>query len=194
MYVLHFLISNFLSNNIKFFSPAIFAALILMFLFNYRRRVREARKQPRGSVYLGSSPSLQAQMSQTHNGPPLTSIAPLVYQPAPIHFFGTSSSNTTPLSSLPSTTTSRNFPDTSTSSRRHLLSAPADPLSSPYDMRPSLSLDVPSLGPASSSPSGQISPLHRDMAEFQKRLQSDHNRDVSDQKQCDSDSPPGYVG
>ena len=125
--------------------------------------------------YLGSS-SLQAEMSQTHNGPPLTSIAPLVYQPAPIHFIRTSSSNTTPLSSLPSTTTSRNLPDTTTSSRRHLLStesdrdsrAPADPLSSPYDMRPSLSLDVPSLpGPASSSPSGQMSPLHRDMAEFQ---------------------------
>ena len=168
-----------------------------MFLANYRRRVREARKRPRGSVYLGSS--LQAEMSQTHNGPPLTSIAPLVYQPAPIHFIRTSSSNTTPLSSLPSTTTSRNLQNTTTSSRRHLLSthsdrdsrAPADPLSSPHDMRPSLSLDIPSLGPASSSPSDQMSPLHRDMAEFQKGLESDHNRDVSDQKQYDS--PPSYV-
>ena len=189
----------------------------------------------------------QTEMSQTQNGPPLTSSAPLVHRPEPLHFFNVSSTNNNNNTSsfsplLPAAT----FLDPTSSSRRPLSFSefdsnsddPSDPLQSPFDTPPLFSsldshrperavsaarpasssisgqpspfdssVDTPHLqkvvssGPPSSSTSGQLSPLHRDMVGFQKTLEADHKRDISDQSQSSTiissaigDPPPKYIG
>ena len=186
-----------------------------MTVAHFRRRARKARKQPRGSDFFNEPETeiSQTEMSQTQNGPPLTSSAPLVHRPEPLHFFDSSSTNNTTFSSplmLPAAT----FLDATSSSRRPLSTGefdgnsdeqPSDPLQSPFDTL-ELSLDTPlleravSAGPALPSTSSELSPLHRDMVGFQKTLEADHKRNISDQSQSTiitnpiGDPPPKYVG
>jgi hypothetical protein len=180
-----------------------------MIVAHFRRRARKARKQPRGSDFFNEP---ETEMSQTQNGLPLTSLAPLVHRPEPLHFFNISSTNNNTSSSpiMPTAT----FLDAAGSSRRPLSTGesdgnsdePSDSLQSPFDTR-DLSLDTPlllqravSAGPALSSTSSQLSPLHRDMVGFQKTLEADHKRDISDQSQSITisdpigDPPPKYIG
>lgn len=180
-----------------------------MTLAYYRRRVRRARNRPIGSVCFNEP---QLEMIQTPNGPPLTSSAPLVHRPVPIHFFNTLSENNTASSLTPLIPTD-NLNDTT---RHRLLSTSADgdldvpsaPLRYPYGTQPTLSPGILRLestvdsqpnilrlesavtaGSASSSTSGQLSPLHREMEGFQKALEADHKREISDR----SDPPPIYT-
>ena len=212
-----------------------------MTIAHFRRRARIARKQPRGSSYF-KEPTTE--MSQTRNGPPLTSSAPLVHRPAPMHFFNGSSTNNTSSSPLLPAATFHESLDAASPFRRPLSTSefdgnsdvPSDTLHSPFDTHPvlsssldssrleravsarpssssvsgqflpyDLSLDIPILqradpaGPALSSTSGQLSPLHRDMAGFQKTLEANHKRDISDQSQTIisdpiGDPPPKYIG
>ena len=198
-----------------FCPKVILSSLALMTVAHFRRRARKARKQPRGSDFFNEPETeiSQTEMSQTQNGPPLTSSAPLVHRPEPLHFFDSSSTNNTTFSSplmLPAAT----FLDATSSSRRPLSTGefdgnsdeqPSDPLQSPFDTL-ELSLDTPlleravSAGPALPSTSSELSPLHRDMVGFQKTLEADHKRDISDQSQSTiitnpiGDPPPKYVG
>ena len=153
--------------------PVILTSLGLMTVAHFRRRARKARKQPRGSSYFSEPESVipKTEMSQTQNSPPLTSSAPLVHRPEPLHFLNSSStSNTTSLSALMPELT---FLDTTTSNRRPLSTSefdgnfdepPSDPLPSPFETH-DLSLDTPrperavSVGHASSSTSNQLSPF-----------------------------------
>ena len=178
-----------------------------MTVAHFRRRARKARQQPRGSDFFNEP---ETEMSQTQNGFPLTSSAPLVHRPEPLHFFNSSSMNNTSLSPLMPAAT---FLDATSSSRRPLSTIefngnsdePSDPIQSPFDTH-DLSLDTPllqravSARPALSSTSGELSPLHRDMVGFQKTLEADHKRDISDQRQSTiinnptGDPPPRYIG
>lgn len=189
--------------------PVILSSLCLMTVAHFRRRARKARKQPRGSNFFNEP---ETEMSQTQNGLPLTSSAPLVHRPEPLHFFNSPSSsmNNTTLSPLIPAAT---FLDATLSSSRRPLSTiesdrnseeqPSDPLQSPFDTH-DLSLDTPlleravSAGPALPSTSSQLSPLHRDMVGFQKSLEANHKRDISDQSQSSTsligDPPPKYIG
>jgi hypothetical protein len=167
----------------------------------FRRRARKARKQPRGSDFFNEP---ETEMSQTQNSLPLTSSAPLVHRPAPLHFFNSPSTNNT--SSLPPLMPAATFFDATSSSRRPLSTSefngnsdePSDSLRSPFDNH-DLLLDTPllpvSAGPASSSTSDQFSNLHREMVGFQKTLEADHKRDISDQNQSTiiDDPPPKYI-
>lgn len=170
-----------------------------MMLAHCRRRARKARKRPRTSTFINEFP--QTEMSQTQNGPPLTSSAPLISRPVPMQFANADSSSLSPLMRA---ATVRNSQDTTHSSRRQFTAsefeggfdALNDPLPSPYDMQPLSSLADPPPGSVlprrvSSSTSGQLSPLHRGMTEFQKALEADHKEDISDQNQS-SDPPPKY--
>ena len=192
--------------------PVILGSLGLMIFAHFRRRARIARKQLQGSTYFNEP---EKEMSQTQNSLPLTSSAPLIHRPAPIHFFNSSSTNNTPLSPLIPAATFHNSLD-ATSAFRGALSTgefddnsvePSDSLQSPFDTHSFLfsSLDSHrperevSAGPPLSSTSGQLSPLHRDMAGFQKTLEADHKRDISDQSQSTisnpiDDPPPKYIG
>ena len=223
-----------------FCPPVILASLCLMTIAHFRRRARIARKQPRGSSYF-TEPTTE--MSQTRNGPPLTSSAPLVHRPAPMHFFNGSSTNNTSSSPLLPAATFHGSLDAIGPFRRPLSTSefdgnsdvPSDTSQSPFDTHPVLSSSLDSsrleravsarpsssisgqflphdlsldtfllqradpAGPALSSTSGQLSPLHRDMAGFQKTLEADHKRDISDQSQTIisdpiSDPPPKYTG
>lgn len=211
----------------------ILASLGLMTVAHFRRRARIARKRPRGSSYF-KEPTTE--MSQTRNGPPLTSSAPLVHRPEPLHFFNGSSTNNT--SSLSPLLPAAAFHESLDATSRPLSigefdgnsDAPSDPSQSPFDTQPflsssldssrleravlarptsssisgqfspyDLSLDTPLLqravsGPALSSTSDQLSPLHRDMVGFQKTLEADHKRDIS-QSTSDPiiDPPPKYI-
>ena len=184
----------------------ILASLGLMTVAHFRRRARKARKQPRGSDYFNEP---ETEMSQTQNGPPLTSSAPLVHRPEPLHFFNSPSMyNTTSSSPLMPAAT---FFDATSSSRRPLSAGefdgnseeqPSDPLPSPFDTH-DLSLDTPlleravSTGTALPSTSSELSPLHRDMVGFQKTLEADHKRNISDRSQSSTpigDPPPKYIG
>ena len=182
-----------------------------MTVAHFRKRARKARKQPRGSDYFNKP---ETEMSQTQNGLPLTSSAPLIHRPAPLHFFNGSSTSNNSLSPLMPAAT---FLDATSSSRRPLSTSefdgnsdePSDLLQSPFDTQ-DLSLGTPllqravSAGPTLSSTSRQFSSLHRDMAGFQKSLvtvEADHKRDISsDQSQSTiisnsvSDPPPKYIG
>ena len=178
----------------------------------FRRRARKARKQPRGSIFFNEP---ETEMSQTQNGRPLTSSAPLIHRPEPLHFFNSSSSSTNNTTSLLPLYPAAAFLDATLSSSHPPLSArefdgntdeqPIDPLPSPFETH-DLSVETPHLenavsaGPASPSTSSQLSPLHRDMAGFQKTLEADLNRDISDQSQSSpisnpiGDPPPIYIG
>lgn len=173
-----------------------------MTVAHFRRRARRARKQPRGSDFFNEP---ETEMSQTQNGPPLTSSAPLVNRPAPLHFFNSSPN----ASSLPPLIPEATFLDATSSSLRPLSTSefdgnsdePSDSLRSTFD-NADLSLDTPLLqravlaGPASASTSNQLSNLHRDMVGFQKTLEADHKRDISDPSQSTivGDPPPKYSG
>ena len=177
-----------------------------MAVAHFRRRVRKARKQPRGSTFFNEPVT---EMSQTQNGQPLTSSAPLVHRPEPLHFLNSSSPNN--ITSSPHMLPAATFLDAT--SLRPLSTSefdgnsdeqPSDRLQSPFDVH-DLSLDTPLLeravseGPALPSISSQLSPLHRDMTGFQKTLEADHKRDISDQSQPTisnlvGDPPPKYIG
>jgi len=179
----------------------VLAGLGLMSLAYCRRRARKARKQPQGSDYFAKP---QTEMVQTRNGPPLTSSAPLVHRPEPIHFFNASSSNPSSLSPLIATNShdaTSSYRPLSTSEPDNDFDVPSDQLQSLHGAQPFLSLDIPqpdvpqperavSAGPASSSTFEQLSPLHREMAGFQKALEADHKRDIPNE----ADPPPEYIG
>ena len=184
----------------------ILGSLALMTVAHFRRRARKARKKPRGSDFFNEP---ETEMSQTQNGLPLTSSAPLVHRPEPLHFLNRPSTNNT--SSLSPLMPAATFLDAASSSRRPLSfgefgsnsDEPSDSIQSPFDTH-DLLLDTPllqrcvSARPALSSNSSQLSPLHRDMAGFQKTLETDHKRDNFDQSTFISnpigDPPPKYVG
>ena len=199
-----------INKNMFVFCPkVIVSGLALMTVAHFRRRARKARKQPRGSEFFNEP---ETEMSQTQNGLPLTSSAPLIHRPEPLHFFNSSSSNNT--SSLSPLVPAATFLDAISSSRRPLSTSefdgnsdeqPSDPLQSPFETH-DLSLDTPllrravSAGPSLPFTFSQLSPLHCDMAGFQKSLEADHKRDFSDQSQSNiisnpiGDPPPKYIG
>ena len=179
-----------MSCSVPVFSPVILAGLGLLALAYYRGRAGKARKQPK------CFSETQTEMSQTQNGPPLTSAAPLLYRPVPLHFFNASSRDYTPslLPLIPADNShdTTSHPPLSTSEYDSNFDVPSDPLQCPYDTQPFLSLDIarPEAKNASSSTSDQLLPLHHVMAGFQDGLEANHRSDTSDQ----SDPPPKYIG
>lgn len=177
-------------------SPVILAGLGLMSFAYFRRRARFARKQPRGSFF---EPIIE--MSQTQNGPPLTSFAPLIHNPEPVRFFDASSRNDTVSSLSPLIPANDSHDPTShpplpTSEPVDNSQAPSNSLKSPFEAQPFLLPDIrrpESAVPASAS--GQLSPLHRDMTGFQKTLEADYRTDMSNQDHSTdkSDPPPEYI-
>jgi hypothetical protein len=180
----------------------ILAGLGLMTIAHFRRRARIARKQPQGSPFFNESVT---EMSQTRNGPPLTSSAPLIRRPAPLHFFNDSSTNNSSLLPLLPAATLSDSLDAASSLDRSLStcefnSNPDAPVpsisghSSPFDSSLLQQRAVPS---TFSSTSDQLSPLHRDMAGFQKTLEADLKGDINEQSHpavINDDPPPKYIG